>query len=314
MTLKELRYVVAVAGELHFGRAAEKCFVSQPALSLAVQKLEEELDVKIFERRRNDVMVTPTGVLIVQQARRALEEIDAINELARGGKDQLNGVFRLGVINSVGPYLLPELIPVLHRRAPRMPIEIEEGLTANLEAMLKRGVLDAIIVALPFDSTGIETRALFEEPFHLLVPNGHPFAKRKAVAANDLSGEKLLLLRAGHCFRDQVLDACPGVVRDGDESRSSQGSSLETIRNMVASGLGISVFPASALASRYTNRLCRAVPFERPSPSRRIGLAWRCGFGRTAAIDAVADAVATAKASRVSRDTRATGARRSRQP
>ena len=165
MTLKELRYVVAVAGELHFGRAAEKCFVSQPALSLAVQKLEEELDVKIFERRRNDVMVTPVGALIVQQARRALEEIDAIKEFAHGGRDQLSGVFRLGVINSVGPYLLPELVPALHRIAPRMPLEIEEGLTANLEAMLKRGALDAIVIALPFDSAGVETRELFDEAF-----------------------------------------------------------------------------------------------------------------------------------------------------
>jgi LysR family transcriptional regulator, hydrogen peroxide-inducible genes activator len=295
MTLKELRYVVAVAGELHFGRAAEKCFVSQPALSLAVQKLEEELGVKLFERRRNDVMVTPTGALIVQQARRALEEIDAIEEFARGGRDPLDGTFRLGVINSVGPYLLPELVAVLHRRAPRMPLEIEEGLTANLEVMLKRGALDAIVIALPFESTGVETRVLFEEPFHLLVPNDHPFAKRKAVGSDDLVGEKLLLLRAGHCFRDQVLDACPGVVRDGDESRPSQGSSLETIRNMVASGLGISVFPASAVTSRYTNRLCRVIPFERPSPSRQIGLAWRTGFGRAAAIDAVADAVASVK-------------------
>jgi LysR family hydrogen peroxide-inducible transcriptional activator len=295
MTLKELRYIVAVARELHFGRAAERCFVSQPALSLAVQKLEEELDVKIFERRRNEVIMTPTGALIVQQARRALEEIDAIKEVARGGQDQLNGVFRLGVINSVGPYLLPELVPALRRIASRMPLEIEEGLTAHLEAMLKRGALDAIVIALPFDSPGVETRALYEEPFHLLVPREHPFAKRKTVSSDDLAGERLLLLRAGHCFRDQVLDACPGVVRDGDEARPSQGASLETIRNMVASGLGISVFPASAVSSRYSNRLCRAVPFQRPAPVRQIGLAWRAGFGRAAAIDALAEAVVGSK-------------------
>ena len=172
-----------------------------------------------------------------------------------------------------------------------MPLEIEEGLTANLETMLKRGALDAIVIALPFESTGVETRALFDEPFHLLVPNEHPLAKRKAIGVEELNGEKLLLLRAGHCFRDQVLDACPGVVRDGDESRPSQGSSLETIRNMVASGLGISVFPASAVTPRYTNRLCRAIPFERPAPARHIGLAWRAGFGRIAAIDALAEAV-----------------------
>ena len=170
MTLKELRYVVAVAAELHFGRAAAKCFVSQPALSLAVQKLEEELGVKLFERRKNDLLVTPVGVRIVGQAQRALHEVDAIAELARGADDQLAGTFRLGVINTVGPYLLSELVPLLRRRAPRMPLEIEENLTANLEPMLRRGVLDAIVVALPFEYQGIETRALFDEPFHLLVP------------------------------------------------------------------------------------------------------------------------------------------------
>jgi LysR family hydrogen peroxide-inducible transcriptional activator len=292
MTLKELRYVVAVAAELHFGRAAAKCFVSQPALSLAVQKLEDELGVKLFERRKNDLLVTPIGARIVEQAQRALREVDAITELARGANDQLDGTIRLGVINTVGPYLLSDLVPILRRRAPRMPLEIEENLTANLDSMLRRGVLDVIIVALPFESPGVETRVLFDEPFHLLVPAAHAFAKRRRIGADELAGENLLLLRAGHCFRDQVLAACPGVARDTDASRTSQGSSLETIRNMVASGLGISVFPASALTKRHTNRLCRAVPFARPAPSRRIGLAWRSGFPRPDALDAIAESIA----------------------
>jgi len=295
MTLKELRYVVAVATELHFGRAAQNCFVSQPALSLAVQKLEDELGVVLFERRKNDVLVTPAGERVVAQARRALAEVDAIKEIAHGGKDPLAGVFRVGVIHTVGPYLLPDLVPELRKRAPDMRLEIEENLTANLEAMLKRGALDAIVVALPFESPGIATRVLFDEPFRLLVPNDHALAKRKTVSTDDVAGERMLMLRAGNCFRDQVLAACPGVVRTVDRREGDgqllQGSSLETIRNMVASGLGISVFPASAVTKKHANRLCRAIPFARPTPSRRIALAWRDGFPRMAAIDAIAEAI-----------------------
>jgi len=295
VTLKELRYVVAVAQELHFGRAAQKCFVSQPALSLAVRKLEDELGVALFERRKNDVLVTPAGVRIVEQARRALAEVDAIKEVAHGGKDPLDGQFRLGVIHTVGPYLLPDLVPAMRRIAPNMPLEIEENLTANLEAMLKRGTLDAIVVALPFDVPGISTRALFDEPFHVLVPSGHALAKRRSVSTDDIAGERVLTLRAGNCFRDQVLAACPGVARTVDRTEGDaqplQGSSLETIRNMVASGLGVSVFPASAVTRRHTSRLCKAIPFADPAPSRRIALAWRDGFPRMAAIDVLAEAV-----------------------
>ena len=290
MTLKELRYVVAVAQELHFGRAAQKCFVSQPALSLAVRKLEDELGVALFERRKNDVLVTPAGERVIEQARRALAEVDAIKESARG-EDPLDGEFRLGVIHTVGPYLLPDLVPALRRRAPKMPIEIEENLTANLEAMLKRGALDAIVVALPFEAGGISTRVLFDEPFHLLVPNDHALAKRKSVSTDDVAGERVLTLRAGNCFRDQVLAVCPGVARIDGDAQPLQGSSLETVRNMVASGLGISVFPASAVTKKHANRLCRAIPFAQPAPSRRLALAWRDGFPRMAAIDAIAEAI-----------------------
>ncbi|HTO57376.1 MAG TPA: hydrogen peroxide-inducible genes activator [Pseudomonadales bacterium] len=291
MTLKELRYVVAVAQELHFGRAAQKCFVSQPALSLAVQKLEEELGVALFERRKNDVLITPAGERVVAQAQRALAEVDAIKEIAHGGKDPLDGVFRLGVIHTVGPYLLPDLVPALRARAPNMPLEIEENLTANLDAMLKRGALDAIVIALPFDSPGIVTRVLFDEPFHLLVPNDHALAKRKSVSTDDIADQRLLTLRAGNCFRDQVLAACPGVARTDGDAQPLQGSSLETIRNMVASGLGISVFPASAVTKKHTHRLSRSIPFVEPAPSRRLALAWRDGFPRMAAIDVIAQAI-----------------------
>src|SRR5262249_20242327 len=173
-------------------------------------------------------------------------EVDAIKDSARGGKDPLDGPFRLGVIHTVGPYLLPDLVPALRKRAPNMPLEIEENLTANLDTMLRRGALDAIVIALPFDSPGSATRVLCDEPFHLLVPNDHPFAKRKSISTDDLDDEPLLMLRAGNCFRDHVLEACPGVARSDSDAEPLQGSSLETIRNMVASGLGMSVFPAPA--------------------------------------------------------------------
>ncbi|MGD9764739.1 MAG: hydrogen peroxide-inducible genes activator [Candidatus Binatia bacterium] len=291
MTVNELRYAVAVAAELHFGRAAQKCFVSQPALSLAIQKLEDELGVKLFERRKHEVIVTDIGERIIAQAQRALEEVSAITDIARGGKDQLNGALRLGVIQTVGPYLLPELVAELRRCAPRMPLQIEENLTANLEQLLARGALDAVIVALPFAPPGIETRPLFTEAFRVLVPQRHRLGKKSRVSADDLLGEPVLLLRAGHCFREHVLEACPGISQA--DTGPLQGNSLETIRNMVASGLGISVFPASAVTARHAHALCRAVPFAPPAPLRQIALAWRKGFNRPAALGAVAEAIAS---------------------
>ncbi|TSA49440.1 MAG: LysR family transcriptional regulator, partial [Nitrosomonadales bacterium] len=230
MTLNELRYIVAVARERNFRRAAESCFVTQPALSLAIQKLEGELGIQLFERGRAEVSVTPIGEQVVEQAQRALDEVGRISEIARQGKDQLAGPLRLGAIYTVGPYLLPELIPPLLKIAPEMPLEVEENLTANLEPMLRNGRLDVAIIALPFDVPGVLTRPLYDEPFNLAVPAGHPWAKRKSVAAHELSGEKVLLLNNGHCFSNQVVEACPELNRHG-HGEVQQGNSLETIRN-----------------------------------------------------------------------------------
>lgn len=293
MTLNELRYIVAVAQERNFRRAAERCFVSQPALSLAIQKLEEELALQIFERSRTAVSVTPIGELIVAQAQRTLEEAARINEIAKEGKDQLIGTIKIGAIYTVGPYLLPELIPELKRKAPEMPLEVEENLTKNLEALLASGKLDVIIIALPFISPGIVTRALYDEDFEVLVPADHPWAKRKKVMAGELSSEKLLLLNSGHCFSNQVVEACPELNRKGGEP--AQGNSLETIRNMVASGLGITVLPASANCEKYRSQLTRVIPFAQPAPSRRIALAWRKSFVREEAIEVLAQAIIDAK-------------------
>jgi len=195
MTFNELRYVVAVAQERNFRRAAEKSFISQPALSLAIQKLEQELDIKIFERGKNDVTVTPVGAEIVEQAHRALEEVERIRELARQGKDQLASTLRLGIIYSVGPYMLPELVPELKKLAPGMTLEIEENITANLEALLRNGKLDVIIIALPFGDAGILTRPLYDEPFEVVVDNHHRWAKRQSIKPQELAAEKVFAAR-----------------------------------------------------------------------------------------------------------------------
>jgi LysR family hydrogen peroxide-inducible transcriptional activator len=294
MTFNELRYIVAVAQERSFGRAAAKCFVSQPALSVAIQKLEEELGAPLFERGKNEVKATPVGARVVEQAQKVLEEAARIRELAQAGRDQLAGTLKLGVIYTVAPYLLPDLIPALHARAPRMPLEIEENLTEQLEVALKSGRIDAAIIALPFNPPGVITEFLYEEPFQVVVPLGHKWAKRRSISPDELPSEHAILLNVGHCFRDQVLDACPELNR-GD-TRVTRTNSLETVRNMVASGLGVSVLPRDALTPKYHSQLVVPVPFTRPTPSRRVALAYRKSFPRPAAIAAIREAVLECRA------------------
>ena len=288
MTLSELRFVVAVAKERNFRRASEKCFVSQPALSLAIKKLEEDLGVLIFERSRTDVSPTPIGEQIIEQAIRAIEEVAHIREIAKQGDDQLGGAFRLGLIYSVGPYLLPEIIPILRNTAPEMPLDIEENLTAQLESQLKSGVIDAAIVALPFEAAGIKTMQLYDEKYVVMVPVAHPWANRRSIKAAELADENVLLLNSGHCYSHQVLQACPDLSRKG---QMLQGNSLETIRNMVASNLGITVLPCSAATERYVNPLVKVIPFASPVPVRRIALAWRKSYARELAVSCLADAI-----------------------
>ncbi len=288
MTLSELRFVVAVAKERNFRRASEKCFVSQPALSLAIKKLEDDLGVMIFERSRTDISPTPIGEKIIEQAIKALEEVNHIREIAKQGNNQLSGPFRLGLIYSVGPYLLPEIIPILRKSAPDMPLDIEENLTAQLEAQLKNGVIDAAVIALPFDVPGINTMPLYDEKYVVMVPIGHPWATRNSVHADELADEHVLLLNSGHCYSHQVLQACPDLSRKG---QVLQGNSLETIRNMVASNLGVTVLPCSAAAERFVNPLVKVIPFSAPVPTRRIALAWRKSYARELAVSCIADAV-----------------------
>ena len=293
MTLNELRYIVAVAQERNFGRAAQRCFISQPALSVAIQKLEEELQTQLFERGKSEITVTPVGERIVEQAHKVLEEAAQIRDIAEAGRNQLAGRFRLGAIYTVAPYLLPDLVPVLNALAPDMPLEIEENVTEQLETALKTGRIDAAIIALPFAPRGIATEFLYEEPFQVVVPQRHPWAKRKTIEPSELAGEHAILLNVGHCFRDQVLESCPELNR-GDAS-VTRSNSLETIRNMVASGLGVSVLPRDALTPKYHSRLVVPVPFAKPVPSRRIALAYRKSFPRPAAIAAIREAVAACR-------------------
>ncbi len=302
MTLTELRYIVAVARERHFGRAAETCFVSQPTLSMGVKRLEEELGVTLFERSKTEVTLTSSGERIVTQAQQVLEGAEHIRKLARHAQGPLIGPLRFGAIYTIGPYILPRLIPELHDRAPEMPLLIEEDFTANLAEKLKRGSLDAILVALPFDEPGIFTWPVYDEPFVLLLPSAHPWREREHVAPDELADQNLLLLGSGHCFRDQVLQLCPGCHRsaavEGSMQRTLEGSSLETIRQMVASGLGTTVLPCSAAgADQFIHRLVVIRRFSEPVPTRRVALAWRKSFLREAAIDVLHESLRACKLS-----------------
>jgi LysR family transcriptional regulator, hydrogen peroxide-inducible genes activator len=287
VTLTELRYIVAVARERHFGRAAQTCFVSQPTLSVAVKKLEEELGVTLFERGPSEVTITPPGHKIIAQAQRVLEEAARIRDLAAAGRDPLAGALRLGAIYTIGPYLLPKLIPILRRVAPAMQLHIQENFTHRLADSLKNGEVDVILVALPFDEPGIETRAVYDEPFFVAIPKGHAWEGRKRVTSEELTRESLLLLGEGHCFRDQVLEFC-----HTSRTRAIEGGSLETIRQMVASGVGVTVLPATSVGPNNTSGdLIRILPFGKPVPSRRVGLAWRRSFPRPEAIEALRKAI-----------------------
>jgi LysR family hydrogen peroxide-inducible transcriptional activator len=294
MTLTELRYILAVARERHFGRAAESCFVSQPTLSVSIKKLEGELGVVIFERGGAEITTTPIGAEIVEQAQRVLDEASRVKEIADHGRDPLSGPLRLGVIYTIGPYLLPRIIRALIDRYPAMPMILQENFTVRLLEMIRTGEVDVAVLAEPFDTSGLETQALYDEDFIVAVPRGHPWSKRTSVTSLDLKEETMLLLGVGHCFRDQVLEVCPEAARFAAHSagiqRTVEGSSLETIRHMVAEGLGITVLPRMSVTSD-DDPLLRFIPFRKPVPNRRVVLAWRKSFTRTPAIQALRDVI-----------------------
>jgi LysR family hydrogen peroxide-inducible transcriptional activator len=295
MTLTELRYMVALAQQKHFGKAAIACHVSQPTLSVAINKLELKLNVSIFERNHNEVRITDIGEKIVAQALRALEEIAVISEIANANKSQLNSPLRIGCIYTVAPYLFPLLIPQLNKLAPNMPIMIDEDLTANLRVKLQRGELDLIFISCPFTEDGIVVRPLYEEPLVVLMKKGHRLINKKMISNTDLVGENILLLGEGHCLRDQIMKACPHCFTANAHQKTVEGSSLETLRHMVASGFGITLLPCSATQVKYYQSILVVKPFKSTVPIRTIGLAWRVSFPRTKAVDVIIQAISACR-------------------
>ncbi|MBN9410426.1 MAG: LysR family transcriptional regulator [Burkholderiales bacterium] len=305
MTLTELKYIVAVAREKHFGKAAEACFVSQPTLSVAIKKLEDELEVKLFERAASEVSVTPLGEEIVRQAQSVLEQAASIKEIAKRGKDPLAGPLRLGVIYTIGPYLLPDLVRQTIERTPQMPLMLQENFTVRLLEMLRTGEIDCAIMAEPFPDTGLAIAPLYDEPFMAAVPATHPLASHAHITSEELKAETMLLLGAGHCFRDHVLEVCPEFARFSSDAegirKSFEGSSLETIKHMVAAGMGVTLVPRlgvpkaalqpAARRRKEDDSHVRYLPFAGDAPTRRVVLAWRRSFTRYEAIAALRNAI-----------------------
>jgi len=305
MTLTELKYIVAVARERHFGKAAEACYVSQPTLSVAVKKLEEEIDIKLFERSANEVSVTALGEAIVRQAQSVLEQAAAIKEIAKRGKNPLAGPLTLGVIYTISPYLLPALVRQMIQRTPEMPLMLQENFTVKLLDMLRTGEIDCAILAEPFPDAGLAVAPLYDEPFMAAVPTNHPLASQTEVTSDQLKAETMLLLGSGHCFRDHVLEVCPEFARFSANAegirKSFEGSSLETIKHMVAAGMGVTLVPRlsvpkEALEARPKRKrdeepYVKYLPFAGDPPMRRVVLAWRRSFTRYEAIAALRNAI-----------------------
>jgi LysR family hydrogen peroxide-inducible transcriptional activator len=292
MNLRDLRYLVALADERHFGKAAERCFVSQPTLSAQIRKLEEYLGVVLVERQPKRVKLTETGEKIVERARRTLQEADAIVEIARTDRDPLSGSLRLALIPTVGPYLLPHVVGPLRKAVPRLKLMLYEYQTAPLLEKLRAGELDCGIIALPMPTEGLQTEVLFDEPFTLAVPTSHPLADRDRVRLEDIKDETLLLLEDGHCLRDHALSVCSRIRLNHEQDY--RATSLETLRQMVAAGHGITLLPELAAATPVgTARGLRIKAFTRPAPVRTIGAVWRKSTTRGKAIDAVIAAIRT---------------------
>jgi LysR family transcriptional regulator, hydrogen peroxide-inducible genes activator len=293
MNLRDLRYLVALADERHFGKAAERCYVSQPTLSAQIRKLEEYLGVPLVERRPRRVTLTAAGEKIVDRARRLLLEADAIVELAKTDRDPLSGALKLALIPTVGPYLLPHVARRLRRELPRLKLMLYEYQTAPLLERLRAGEIDMGIVALPVPLDGLESEPLYDEPFMLAVPADHRLAGQERVKLDDLKGETLLLLEDGHCLRDQALEVCSRIRVH--EEQDYRATSLETLRQMVAAGHGITLLPDLAAGAPVGSaRGLRVKPFVRPAPARTIGAVWRKSTTRLPAITAIAAAIRAA--------------------
>jgi len=289
LNLRDLQYLVALAETRHFGRAARKCHVSQPTLSAQLKKLEEYLGVTLIERRPRQVALTAAGTAVVERARRMLRDAEDIRALARASQDPLGGQLKIGLIPTLGPYLLPRIAPRLKRALPKLQLLLHEHQTELLIARVVDGELDLALLALPAETRGLATRSLFAEAFLVAMPDRHRLAARRRLKPADLAGEKLLLLEDGHCLRDQALEVCRKV---GTEEQDFGATSLETLRQMVAAGLGLTLLPRLAAEGPFGAARGLAVrPFAPPSPSRLIGAAWRRSTTRGEAIAAVCDVI-----------------------
>jgi LysR family transcriptional regulator, hydrogen peroxide-inducible genes activator len=290
MNLKDLKYLVALADTGHFGKAAERSFVSQPTLSAQLKKLEEYLGVKLVERQPKNVQLTEVGRQIVVRARRMLDEGEEIIALARSNTDPFAGKLKVGLIPTIGPYLLPRVMPKIRKAVPQLRQMLYEYQTEALLKRLRDGEIDVGIMALPVVQDGLESRILYEEAFTVALPAHHPLAAKSTIKVADLKGQTLLLLEDGHCLRDQALEVCSRVdVREAEDFRAT---SLETLRQMVVAGLGITLLPEMAVESPYGSQRGLTIrQFSNPKPSRTVGAVWRKSSTREAAIAAVCDVV-----------------------
>jgi LysR family transcriptional regulator, hydrogen peroxide-inducible genes activator len=277
MNLRDLRYLVAVAEHRHFGRAADACFVSQPTLSTQIKKLEDELGVILIERTNRQVMLTPVGERIVAQAQRVLREVNQMVLMAEEYKDPYGGDFRLGLIPTVAPYLLPKILTPIRKAFPNLKMQLTEGQTAVITRMLRDGDLDAVILALPLDEEHLRQEHLYTEPFYFAVSRDHPKSHQKSVRLEDLDHEEVLLLEDGHCLRDQALAICSS--RNAHENTNFRATSIETLRQMVAANAGITLMPELAITQR--SGAVRYLPFSDDDPHRDIGLCWRSSSTRS---------------------------------
>jgi LysR family transcriptional regulator, hydrogen peroxide-inducible genes activator len=291
LKLKDLRYLVAVAELRHFGRAAARCFVSQPTLSAQLKKLEQALGLQLIERAPNNVSLTAAGEQIVARARRIIEASDEVVALARTQRDPLAGPLRLALLPTIGPYLLPRVLPAIRKSLPRLELRLYEYQTLPMLERLNAGDLDVGILALPVEQGGLQARELYREPFLVALPEHHRLAALETVRVADLKGEQLLLLEDGHCLREQALEVCGRI--GVSEPQDFRATSLETLRQMVATGAGVTLLPELAVRGAY--RSARGValrPFARPAPVRHVGAVWRKTSARRAAIDALGKLIA----------------------
>ncbi len=287
MNLRDLRYLVAVAHHRHFGHAAEACFVSQPTLSTQIKKLEEHLEVTLLERSSKGAMLTPVGAAVVAQAERILRAVDDLERIAEQHRDPYGGDLRLGIIPTVAPYLLPKILPAIRKSLPKLNVKLTEGQTAVITRMLRDGELDAIVVALPVDDDHLHAVHLYDEPFYFAASKQHPKAGLKTVRVDDLEDEQVLLLEDGHCLRDQALEICKS--HKAVENTNFRATSIETLRQMVAANIGVTLMPERAIGGR--GGPVRYVPFRGEVPHRRIGVAWRDSATRGDLLERLAEVI-----------------------